>query len=247
MYRGKSVLCIIPARAGSKGLPGKNIKNLHGKPLIAYTIEQAKNSKYIDRVIVSTESLDIADISRKYGAEVPFRRPAKLATDKSNIMDVLIHAIAWMKKKERADFDIVVLLHVTSPLRTSKDIDKCIEILVKKQADNVFSVTEAHRNPYFNMVEINKDGKVGLVKKGRFINRQAIPKVFDMNASIYVWWKDILMKKKSSFLKNSRIYVMPKEKSVDIDDYLDFKIAEMFLIENFHSSEKFYKDWLYTK
>lgn len=230
MYKGKSVFCVIPARAGSKGLPGKNIKNLNGKPLIAYTIEQAKNSKYIDRVIVSTESLDIADISRKYGAEVPFMRPKKIASDKSSIFNVLLHAIKWMEEKEKYLFDILVLLHTTAPLRTIEDIDNSIKLLVDKNADNVFSVTEAHRNPYFNMVEVH--GKmVRRVKESNCVNRQSAPQVFDMNASIYVWWKDILMKKKSSFLRNSRIYVMPKERSVDIDDYIDFKIAEMFLKE----------------
>jgi len=232
VYRGKSVLCIIPARAGSKGLPGKNIKNLHGKPLIAYTIEQAKNSKYIDRVIVSTESLDIAAIARKYGADVPFMRPKKLASDKSSIFNVLLHAIKWMEEKEKYSFDILALLHATAPLRTIEDIDNSIKLLVDKNADNVFSVTEAHRNPYFNMVEISKGGKVGLVKKSRFINRQSAPKVFDMNASIYVWWKDILMKKKSSFLRSSHIYVMPKERSVDIDDEMDFHFAEFLFLKN---------------
>ena len=227
MYKGKSVFCVIPARAGSKGLPGKNIKNLNGKPLIAYTIEQAKNSKYIDRVIVSTESLDIAAISRKYGVDVPFMRPKKLASDKSSIFNVLLHAIKWMEEKKYS-FDILVLLHATAPLRTIEDIDNSIKLLVDKNADNVFSVTEAHRNPYFNMVEVH--GKmVRRVKESNCVNRQSAPQVFDMNASIYVWWKDILKKKKSSFLRNSRIYVMPKERSIDIDDPIDFKIAEMLL------------------
>lgn len=239
MYKGKSVFCVIPARAGSKGLPGKNIKNLNGKPLIAYTIEQAKNSKYIDRVIVSTESLDIADISREYGAEVPFMRPKKLASDKSSIFNVLLHAIKWMEEKEKYSFDILVLLHATAPLRTIEDIDNSIKLLVDKNADNVFSVTEAHRNPYFNMVEVH--GKmVRRVKESNCVNRQSAPQVFDMNASIYVWWKDIFKKKKCTFLKRSQFYIMPKERSIDIDDCLDFKIAEMLLRENLHSSEKFY-------
>lgn len=231
MYNGKVVLCIIPARGGSKGLPGKNIKKLSGKPLIAYSIEQARGSKHIDRVIVSTDSREIADISEKYGAEVPFMRPKKYAEDKSSIFDVLLHAMDWLEKKEKYSFDILVLLHVTAPLRNSQDIDICIELLVKKDADNVFSVTPASRNPYFNMVEISKDGKVRLIKKGDFATRQSAPEVFDMNASIYVWWKDILKKKKRTLLENSHIYIMPKERSIDIDDAIDFKIAEMLLKE----------------
>lgn len=231
MYNGKVVLCIIPARKGSKGLPGKNIKKLSGKPLIAYSIEQARDSKYIDRVIVSTDSMEIADISKKYGAEVPFMRPKKYAEDKSSIFDVLLHAMDWLEKKEKYSFDILALLHVTAPLRNSQDIDNCIELLVKKDADNVFSVTPANRNPYFNMVEVSKDGKVRLVKKGDFVTRQSAPEVFDMNASIYVWWKDILREKRATILENSHIYIMPKERSVDIDDAIDFKIAEMLLKE----------------
>ncbi|KAF0144491.1 MAG: N-acylneuraminate cytidylyltransferase [Nitrospirae bacterium] len=229
MYKGNSILCIIPARGGSKGLPGKNIKKLSGKPLIAYSIEQAKGAKYVDRIIVSTESRKIADIARRYGAEVPFMRPRKLATDDCSIIDVLLHAMDWMENKGKFKFDILVLLHATAPLRTTEDIDNSIKLLVDKKADNVFSVTEAHRNPYFNMVEVLDDGAVRRVKRGSFVTRQSAPRVFDMNASIYVWWRDVLRKGKSVFLKKSHVYVMPRERSVDIDDYLDFRIAEMLL------------------
>ncbi len=231
MYKNHSILCVIPARAGSKGLPGKNVKILSGKPLIAYSIEQARASRHIDRVIVSTESRKIAGIARKYGAEVPFMRPKKLATDDCSIIDVLLHATAWMEKKEKYKFDILVLLHATAPLRSVEDIDNSIKLLVDKNADNVFSVAEAHRNPYFNMVEVHKDGTVRLVKEGGFVTRQSAPRAYDMNASVYVWWKNILKEKKSVFLKGAHIYVMPRERSVDIDDYLDFKTVEMILKE----------------
>lgn len=237
MYKDKVIVCVIPARGGSKGLPGKNIMALLGKPLIAYTIEQARNSKYIDRVVVSTENKEIADISRQYGAEAPFIRPGGLATDESSIIDVLLHAVDWLEKEEQYKFDIMVLLHATSPLRDSADIDKSIEMLVKKNAENVFSVAESQRNPYFNMVEMRRDGTVRLVKEGSFVTRQSAPQVFDMNASIYVWWKDVLKKKKSVFMKRTYIYVMPRERSVDIDDYLDFKIAEMLLREKISGSK----------
>jgi CMP-N-acetylneuraminic acid synthetase len=222
---------VIPARGGSKGLPQKNIRNLLGKPLIAYTIEQARQSQYIDRIIVSTEDARIAEISKQYGAEVPFIRPLELAGDEANIFDVLLHAMDWIEINEGYFFDISVLLHVTSPLREVKDIDNCISLLIQKEADNVFSVTESHRNPYFNMVEVTADGKVQLVKEGNYISRQAAPKVFDMNASIYVWWKDVLRKKKGIFLDKSIIYIMPRERSIDIDEELDLKIAEIFLKE----------------
>lgn len=213
-------------------MPGKNSMELCGKPLIAYSIEHAKQSKYIDRVIVSTESRLLADISKRYGAEVPFIRPKELATDDSNIMDVLLHAMDWIEIRERYAFDIIVLLHVTSPLRSVEDIDNCIKLLIDKNVDNVFSVTEAHRNPYFNMVEVNDLGQVTLVKNGNFANRQSAPQVFDMNASIYVWWKDIFKKEKTTFPPKSLVYIMPKERSIDIDDAIDFKIVKMLMQES---------------
>jgi CMP-N-acetylneuraminic acid synthetase len=224
------VICVIPARGGSKGVPRKNIKKLADKPLIAYTIEQALQSQYIDRTIVSTEDKEIADISKQYGAEVPFMRPAELAGDQVPTIDVLLHAIKCIEE-EKYNFDILVLLHTTAPLRSVKDINSCIEMLQRTKADNVFSVTEAHRNPYFNMVEINEHGAVKLVKEGSFSTRQASPKVYDLNASIYVWWKDILKNEKKTFLAGSKIYVMPKERSIDIDDDWDFRIAE-YLFKN---------------
>jgi len=224
------VVCVIPARGGSKGVPRKNIKILGSKPLIAYTIEQALQSKYIDRIVVSTEDREIADISRQYGAEVPFMRPVVLAGDQVATIDVLLHAINWLEEDKYA-FDIIVLLHTTTPLRAVKDIDSCIEMLLGTKADNIFSVTEAHRNPYFNMVEINQNGKVQLSKKGTFTSRQSAPKVYDMNSSIYVWWKDLLKKETKIFLENSQVYVMPKIRSIDIDDDIDFRIAEVVMAE----------------
>lgn len=229
MYKNKKILCIIPARGNSEGLPGKNIKELLGKPLIAYTIEQAKASEYIDRIIVSTDSQKISGIAEEYGAETPFIRPKKLATNKTSTIDVLLHAMDWIEKKGKYPFDIVVLLHVTAPLRNTEDIDNSIELLFKGKADNVFSVTQSHRSPYFNMVEIDNNGKVKLLEKGDFATRQSVPQIFDMNSSIYVWKKDIFKEKKSIFLESTQVYIMPKERSIDIDDSLDFEIAEMIL------------------
>jgi len=229
MFNKHKIVCVIPARGGSKGIPRKNIKLLAGKPLIAYTIVQALRSQYIDKTLVSTDDQEIADISRQYGAEVPFMRPADLAGDHVATIDVLLHAVQWMEKQEKYDFDILVLLHATTPLRSVDDINSCIKMLVETKADNVFSVTEAHRNPYFNMVEAGDDGIATLAKKGDYATRQSAPKVYDMNASIYVWWKDVLKNEKKIFLKKSRIYIMPKERSIDIDDDLDFKVAEFLL------------------
>jgi len=230
MNRKKAnIVAIIPARGGSKGIPKKNIKILANKPLIAYTIEQALKSKYIDRTIVSTDDKEIADISKYYGAEIPFMRPDSLSGDDVSTIDVLLHALDWLVNCEKYTFDILVLLHTTAPLRAVKDIDTCIEMLLTEKADNIISVTEAHRNPYFNMVEVDKQGRVKLAKKGAFITRQSTPKVYDLNASIYVWWKDLFKKKRSLLLTGTKLYLMPKERSIDIDDEIDFKIAELFL------------------
>ena len=226
MYKDHVVVCVIPARGGSKGLPGKNVKMFCEKPLIAHTIEHAKQSKYIDRIIVSTEDEKIAQISLEYGAEVPFMRPMELAGDSSSTVDVLLHAINWLEREDQYAFDILLLLHTTTPLRSVEDINKTISLMVEENADNVFSVVEAHRNPYFNMVEEDSDGFVMLVREGCFSTRQAAPKVYDMNASIYVWWKNVLKEGKKIFLKKTKVYIMPKERSIDIDDDLDFQIAE---------------------
>lgn len=224
MHKGKRIVCVIPARGASKGLPGKNIKLLNGKPLIAHSIEQARASGICDRIIVSTDDGVIAGIAGEYGAEVPFMRPKRLARDDTGTIDVLLHCVDWLENSG-CIFDVVVLLHATAPLRLPGDISECVKMLFSEDASNVFSVSPAHRNPYFNMVEL-RDDKVCPVKKGRFTSRQSAPGVYDMNASIYVWWKDVLKARKKVFCENSRIYIMPKERSIDIDDETDFEIAE---------------------
>ena len=229
MYNGNKILCIIPARSGSKGIPEKNIKLLCGKPLIAYSIEQALKTDLIDRTIVSTDDEKIAEISRNFGAETPFIRPAELATDEASTLDVLLHSIEWCKNNEHLHYDIILLLHANTPLRNKNDIRKCVEILVDQNADNVFSVAPARNNPYFNMVEVNGKGKVTLVKDGNFQNRQSAPSIYDMNSSIYAWWRDKLVEKKSLFLPKTRIHIMPRERSIDIDEPIDFRVAEMIM------------------
>jgi CMP-N,N'-diacetyllegionaminic acid synthase len=229
MYKGNKILCIIPARSGSKGIPEKNIKLLCGKPLIAYSIEQALKTDLIDRTIVSTDDEKIAKISRNFGAETPFIRPARLATDESSTLDVLLHSIDWFKNNEGLHYDIILLLHANTPLRNKNDIRKCVEILVDQNADNVFSVAPARNNPYFNMVEVDEKNKVRLIKDGNFQNRQSAPSVYDMNSSIYTWWADILVQNKSIYLPKTRIHIMPRERSIDIDENIDFRIAQMIM------------------
>ena len=223
------VIATICARGGSKGVPGKNIRLLCGKPLIVHTIELARRCRLIDRVIVSTDDSKIAEIARESSVEVPFVRPKELAQDDTSKLAVIRHAVRFLESQEGYYPDIVVDLDVTSPLRTEKDVEACIRMVSDEGADNVFSVTEARRNPYFNMVEII-DGRAHPVKEldQPITRRQDAPKVYDENASIYVWPRDVLMNNDRLYLDNTRIYLMPKW-AIDIDDETDFEFVEFIL------------------
>ncbi len=223
-----NIVATICARGGSKGVPRKNIRPLCGKPLIVHTIEIAQKCRLINRIIVSTDDREIAETARKAGAEVPFMRPKELAQDDTAKLPVIKHAIQFLESQGYSP-DIVVDLDPTSPLRTEKDIEACIRMVMAGEADNVFSVTRASKSPYFNMVEII-DGKVRLVKQldRPAKRRQDAPEVYDMNASIYVWKRDALMNNETIYLENTRIYLMPKW-AIDIDDETDFEFVEYIL------------------
>lgn len=172
MIGNKCVVAIIPARGGSKGIPRKNIKNLNGKPLIAYTIEEALKSKYVDRVIVSTEDLEIAEISKSFGAEVPFFRPKELAQDDTPGIEPIIHAINYLLNDENYNFDYVMCLQCTSPLRNSKQIDEAILEMYNKDADSAVSVCESEVNPYW--MKVIKNGKmVDYLNDNKFLCKAA--------------------------------------------------------------------------
>ena len=217
-------IATICARGGSMGVPGKNIRSLMGKPLIVHTIEQALSMSGIDRVFVSTDSQKIADVALAAGAEVPFLRPARLATSDAPKLAALEHLVDWVEE-QHGPVGIIVDLDPTSPLRTQGDIEACIKMLDDK-ADIVITGYEADKNPYFNMVEHKQDGRVGLVKppEGSVVARQQAPIVYSMNASIYVWHRASLHK--GVWGGNPKLYVMPRERSVDIDEPLDFEIVE---------------------
>jgi len=223
-----NIVATICARGGSKGVPRKNIRPLCGKPLIVHTIETARKCPLINRIIVSTDDREIAEIARKAGAEVPFMRSRELAQDDTAKLPVIKHAIQFLESQGYSP-DIVVDLDPTSPLRTEKDIEACIRMVMAGEADNVFSVTRASKSPYFNMVEII-DGRVRLVKPldRPAKRRQDAPEVYDMNASIYVWKRDALMNNETIYLENTRIYLMPKW-AIDIDDETDFEFVEYML------------------
>jgi len=224
-----TTVAIICARGGSKGVPKKNIRSLCGKPLIVHTIDVARKCQELQRVVVSTDDLEIADIARANGAEVPFIRPKELALDNVSKLLVIRHAVNYLESQEGYYPDIIVDLDPTSPLRTEKDIEACIRMVRDEGADNVFSVTKARRNPYFNMVEV-VNGKVKLVKSlaQPELSRQEAPEVYDINASIYVWKRKALINSDILFLESTKIYEMP-EWAIDIDNEVDFEFVEFIL------------------
>ena len=199
MLNSKSITAIIPARGGSKGIPDKNIKIIGGKPLIAWTIETARRSKYIDRVITTTDSDKIAGICKEYNCEVPFMRPKHLANDSAKGTDVILHTLDWLKLK-KIDYDYFILLQPTSPLRTTKHIDEAIEILISSEnANSLVSVKKVNQHPYW-MKRINNDGYVEEYQKDNEINyhnRQELPDLYVNNGAIYISKCDYFLKNKS--------------------------------------------------
>lgn len=242
------ILCTICARGGSKGIKDKNIKCILGKPLIAYTIELAYQWKKFDEIIVSTDSEKIREISISYGASVPFIRPDELSTDETGKLDVIKHAVRFLEQKGN-DYDVVIDLDVTSPLRTVDDIEQAFQKLVRSDLNVVYSVCKARKNPYFNMVEIDKYGVPYLSKKpeNQVLSRQSAPKVYELNASIYVYKKEFLLNTNTLFVDKSGIYEMPEERSLDIDREIDFKFVEFMMKNSKLHANNDYKNMLFEE
>lgn len=227
MIDGKSVLAIIPARGGSKGVPRKNIILIKGKPLIGWTIESAKQSKYIDRLILTSDDQEIIGITRHLGCEVPFVRPSHLAKDDTPGIDPVLHAMA-----EVPGYDIIVLLQPTSPLRTGVDIDQCIETLLSTvNAKSCVAVCEVSESPYWSFT-LEQDAsllKPLLPDLGQYSRRQDLPKVFIPNGAVYVSDSTALAASKSFFTEKTCGYIMPRDRSVDIDTLEDLALVESIL------------------
>jgi CMP-N-acetylneuraminic acid synthetase len=227
------IIAIIPARGGSKGLPKKNIRLLAGKPLIAWSIGQARKSKLIDKLVVNTDSKEIAKIAEKYGAEVPFLRPKELARDKSSIYDVIFHTLDWFKKKG-SKFDMVILLEPTSPLRKEDDIDNAIKLFLKnyKRADSLVSVGEVHsdtQHPYGSMKE-NKAGYVKqFIKHKELFQRQQLQRAYSIYGGIYISKVAVLKKWKTFYQKRTMPYLIERWQNYEIDDICDFICVEAIL------------------
>mgnify|MGYP006411157685 FL=1 len=219
----------IFARGGSKGVPGKNIRNLGGKPLLAHSIEIAQNIDEISRIFVSTDDQDIADVGIKYGAEV-INRPTEFAQDDSPEWLAWLHAVEWLESKGEL-FDRFVSLPTTSPLRNKGDVIKCLNLL-DKQTDIVVTMTDTSRSPYFNMVS-KEDGYIKLLMESKegYSRRQDVPKVYDMTTVAYVTRPNFIKSNEKLFDGRVKAVLVPKERAIDIDDEVDFKMAEMLIKE----------------
>lgn len=226
MIDGKSVLAIIPARGGSKGVPQKNIRLLAGKPLISWAIEEAGKSKYIDRIIVSTDDPVIAQTARQFGGDVPFLRPSELARDDTPGIAPVLHALDELPTK----YDLVVLLQPTSPLRTIEDIDGCIGQLITTKSKSCVSVVEPDKSPFWTYSIDDKECLVPLLDN-KFDRRQDIPSVYALNGAVYVAESAWLKSKKSFVSTETVAYIMPRERSIDIDTELDLEICNILKAE----------------
>lgn len=224
-------ICTILARGGSKGLENKNIKKLHGKPLIHYTIIQALESKLFDCIVISSDSDEIlSTASMLEGVEI-IKRPKEFANSTVSKRPGIRHAICEMEKKFACEFDNVIDLDPTSPLREVTDILNAFGQFTKNNNDNLITAMPARRSPYFNMVKVDSDSQVKLVLDidPPVTCRQDAPECFDMNASIYIWKKSILYSTETNYLTNTGLYIMPEERSIDIDNAIDFEFVEFVM------------------
>ena len=226
------ILCTICARGGSKGIKNKNLKKFLGKPLIYYTISQAKKIKRFTKIVCSSDSNNILKIAKKNKIDYALLRPKFLSNDKVEKLKAIKHCLKNSEKYFNIKFDFVVDLDVTAPLRSIKDINKMINLISKKNnANNILSLTPSRKNPYFNMVEIKRNNKLEIVKKfsKKIHSRQKAPKVYEINAGIYAWKRKSLIKSYNLINKNTQYFIIPNSRSLDIDTPEDFKIVKSLL------------------
>ena len=231
------ILCTICARNGSKSLPNKNFNKLKGKPLICHTVEQAIKSKLYDKIVLSSDDKRIFSIGKKYKIDVWYLRPKKLSGDKIAKIPVIKHALIESEKYFKKKFDIIHDLDVTSPLRKVSDIVKAHKSFLKSNSNNLISGCIARKNPYFNMIQIDCKNRISIVKNNKdFVRRQDAPKVYEANASIYIWKRKTLTNNTKLINSKTAFYEMPQERSIDIDSKFDWKIVE-YLINNRNNRE----------
>ena len=230
MYNDKKILAIIPARGGSKGLPGKNIKPLSGKPLIGWSIEQAQASEYIDEIFVSTDSSEIATVAESFGIKVPFLRPSELATDTSPSSAFVLHTIAYYRNKGQ-EFDYILLLEPTSPLRDVDDINIAIEQLLNHNtAKSIVGVSKVEATHPAFLVNISKEGLLKpYLEEMKVLRRQELNDLYFFEGSLYLSETDYYIETQSFYHNLTLPYVVPKYKSYEVDDIVDFYIIEKLL------------------
>lgn len=225
-------LCTICVRAGSKGVTNKNIRSLLGKPLLAYSILQAKQCGLFEAIAVSSDSTAILQAAKEWGADYQIARPAELASDSAPKVPAIRHCLTETEKLAGHEFDVIADLDATSPLRFTSDIAGAVALLEADGAPNVITGSPARHSPYFNLVEVSEKGEVQLSKQLTvpIFCRQSSPECYDLNGSVYVWRRESLLGCRFIFEAGTRLYVMPPERSADIDSELDFKFVE-FLME----------------
>ena len=234
------VLGVITARGGSKTLPNKNILPLVGKPLIAHTINATLNARLLSRVLVSTDHHGIAETARQFGAEVPFMRPAELAQDNTLVYPVLVHAVQWLEQQEGYQPDYVMSLQPTSPLRTADDIDDAIGLALEKDADSVVGLCRIKHHPYWTK-GVSDDGRIvdfmSLDKplEVAYSRRQDLPQAYGINGAVYIVRREILLERQTFYTDRTYAYIMPVERSLDIDTLWDFRVVELLLKEGSRS------------
>lgn len=228
MYKNKKILAVIPARGGSKGVPRKNIIEVGGHPLIKYTIDCGKNSKYLDRVVISTEDLLIKRVAEENGGDVPFLRPKELAEDTSKTIDCIVHAVDTLESMEE-EYDYVMVLQNTVPLRKSWHIDEAIEMIVDSNERSLISISEVDEHPIL-MRTLNEDKTVrNLLQMNSTMRRQDFPKFYKVDGAIYIQKLDKDFNLDTSLNDGKLGYVMDKKYTTDIDNYIDIKIVEYYL------------------
>lgn len=226
-----SLLCTICARGGSKGVVGKNSRDLLGKPVLAWSIAQARETGLFEAIAFSSDSDALLELAAKAGADILVKRPDEMATDTAPKLPAIRHCLEQAIATIGRAPEIFVDLDVTSPLRTAADITGAVDLLRETGASNIITGAQARRSPYFNLVEQRADGSVGLSKSAHppIVRRQDAPRCFDMNASIYVWRVSSFLAQPAVFYSDTRLFEMPEDRSIDIDSDLDFALVELLL------------------
>lgn len=229
MEKSHTTLCIIPARGGSKRIPRKNLAVIGGKPLISYTIKAALDSRILDRICVSTEDIEIAETAQTEGAEVPFMRPGELAEDNIPGIHAVIYTIRLLEERENYRPDYILVLPPTSPFRTSQDVVNTVKLALGKKADSVIGISPSIQHPYW-MKTVTDEGRLEpFIELDRHYQAQQLPSVYAVNGSIYLVRREMLLEHQTYYYDNTYAYIMPIERSLDIDSPWDLYLADLII------------------